>query len=236
MKNGFTLLEMLLVVAIIGVLTVLLTVEGTDLVEGGQSVATQSDLRTLEAAVFQYELDHHQLPASGTRYTPDPVADAEWIQAVEDRLVADGHLAADYAGILPYFEEVDPVLGEYLGNKGGVSDYLVVASGAPLWEGYLLSKDVKPLGKGTRGVAVLPPNGLFLAHSPGAPSGGGGSVSFSTIETLSLGHDHSAALKSDGTLWTWGHGGYGQLGHGNSSDRNTPTQVGSDSDWVGVSL
>lgn len=32
-----------------------------------------------------------------------------------------------------------------------------------------------------------------------------------------------AALDSTGQLWTWGYNGYGQLGHGDTSDRNIPT-------------
>ena len=33
------------------------------------------------------------------------------------------------------------------------------------------------------------------------------------------------ATKTDGTLWTWGHNGYGQLGHGNDTNVSSPTQV-----------
>jgi alpha-tubulin suppressor-like RCC1 family protein len=30
---------------------------------------------------------------------------------------------------------------------------------------------------------------------------------------VSCGGIHTAAIKTDGTLWTWGYGGYGQLGN-----------------------
>ncbi len=36
---------------------------------------------------------------------------------------------------------------------------------------------------------------------------------------------HSVALKSDGTVWTWGYNGDGQLGDGTNTNRNTPIQV-----------
>jgi alpha-tubulin suppressor-like RCC1 family protein len=36
---------------------------------------------------------------------------------------------------------------------------------------------------------------------------------------------HSMALKSDGTVWTWGENNSGQLGDGTTIDRGTPTQV-----------
>jgi alpha-tubulin suppressor-like RCC1 family protein len=43
-----------------------------------------------------------------------------------------------------------------------------------------------------------------------------------------------AAIKSDGTLWTWGKNYHGSLGQGDTSARLTPTQVGSDKTWISV--
>jgi len=45
---------------------------------------------------------------------------------------------------------------------------------------------------------------------------------------------HSIALKTNGTIWTWGKNGYGQLGLGDYTNRNTPSQIGTDSDWSAV--
>ncbi|MHB1127541.1 MAG: RCC1 domain-containing protein [Bacillota bacterium] len=39
------------------------------------------------------------------------------------------------------------------------------------------------------------------------------------------GGSHSVALKSDGTVWTWGYNYYGQLGDGTTTDKYTPVQV-----------
>lgn len=46
----------------------------------------------------------------------------------------------------------------------------------------------------------------------------------------------SAAIKSNGTLWTWGPNDDGRLGLGDTTDRLVPTQVGTDTDWVTVSI
>ena len=43
-----------------------------------------------------------------------------------------------------------------------------------------------------------------------------------------------AAIKTDGTLYTWGYNVRGQLGLGDTVNRDEPTQVGSDTDWAAV--
>ena len=43
------------------------------------------------------------------------------------------------------------------------------------------------------------------------------------------------AIKTDGTLWTWGYNGYGQLGDGSTTTRSSPVQVGALTDWLQVS-
>ena len=50
----------------------------------------------------------------------------------------------------------------------------------------------------------------------------------------SNGGNHSAGIRSDGTLWTWGTGSSGQLGLGTTSDRYVPTPVGNLNTWVEV--
>jgi alpha-tubulin suppressor-like RCC1 family protein len=42
------------------------------------------------------------------------------------------------------------------------------------------------------------------------------------------GSTHSAGILSDGTLWTWGHNNYGQLGNGNNTDALKAVQVNLD--------
>lgn len=42
------------------------------------------------------------------------------------------------------------------------------------------------------------------------------------------------AIKTDGTLWTWGNNTYGGLGQNDRINRSSPVQVGSDTDWSQV--
>jgi len=54
--------------------------------------------------------------------------------------------------------------------------------------------------------------------------------------SVSGGHEHTAAIKSDGTLWAWGNNDWGNLGDQTYTDRLVPTQEASQStNWSLVS-
>lgn len=45
------------------------------------------------------------------------------------------------------------------------------------------------------------------------------------VRDVSAGSSHSAAITSDGELYTWGLGEYGRLGHGDAYTNNKPKLV-----------
>ena len=45
---------------------------------------------------------------------------------------------------------------------------------------------------------------------------------------------HTFAIKTDGTLWAWGYGGYGQLGLQNTTSYSSPKQVGLLTNWLSI--
>ncbi len=47
---------------------------------------------------------------------------------------------------------------------------------------------------------------------------------------------YTCALKDPGSFWCWGLNASGKLGDGTTTNRNLPTQVGSDTDWVAFSM
>ncbi|WP_250255376.1 T9SS type A sorting domain-containing protein [Chryseobacterium sp. Marseille-Q3244] len=53
-------------------------------------------------------------------------------------------------------------------------------------------------------------------------------------ESVSAGNYHSVGLKTDGTLWTWGKNGAGQLGDGTTNTRITPKQIGTGNNWMKI--
>lgn len=53
---------------------------------------------------------------------------------------------------------------------------------------------------------------------------------------ISAANHYSLGIKSDGTLWSWGHkNGYGSIGIMSSNNISIPTQVGTDNNWKEIS-
>ena len=57
-----------------------------------------------------------------------------------------------------------------------------------------------------------------------------------TYTAIAAGVNHSIGLDADGNLWTWGYGGFGQLGNGNTNggDVTAPAQVTTDTTFARV--
>jgi hypothetical protein len=56
----------------------------------------------------------------------------------------------------------------------------------------------------------------------------------STWQSVNAAGYVSAAIRTDGSLWTWGNNHVGQLGNGTTSTQNTPVQVGTGATWQRV--
>jgi YD repeat-containing protein len=68
--------------------------------------------------------------------------------------------------------------------------------------------------------------------SPGTTAGAG----TTWCQTSAGGYYHTTAIKTDGTLWTWGGNNYGQLGDGTINPRSSPvTTAGAGTTWCQVS-
>jgi alpha-tubulin suppressor-like RCC1 family protein len=59
--------------------------------------------------------------------------------------------------------------------------------------------------------------------------------SLSNWSVVSCGYAHSAAIKTNSTLWTWGYNADGELGTSNTTNRSSPVQVGALSGWKQIS-
>jgi alpha-tubulin suppressor-like RCC1 family protein len=55
-----------------------------------------------------------------------------------------------------------------------------------------------------------------------------------TWSRVAAGNAFSVAVKTDGTLWSWGFNNTGQLGLGDTASRSDPVQVGALATWANV--
>ena len=74
-------------------------------------------------------------------------------------------------------------------------------------------------------------NSTVSRSSPGTTAGGGNNWCQTSLSGV-----HAAAIKTDGTLWTWGSNSVGQLGDNSTVSRSSPgTTAGGGTTWCQVS-
>ncbi|MDR1329037.1 MAG: hypothetical protein LBK23_05505 [Oscillospiraceae bacterium] len=130
------------------------------------------------------------------------------------------------------------VLASVSGADAGGESSLAVKTDGTLWTWG--DNTSGQLGDGTRTTRLEPVK--IMDSVTAAASGGATQSSYTTVQTdtdsaspppavyipFSTTEGHGLALKSDGTLWSWGYNAYGQLGDGSRTTRLAPAQVLSD--------
>jgi len=96
---------------------------------------------------------------------------------------------------------------------GGAREVITLKSDGTVWTWGLNARG--QLGNGTTTDSSKPVQVL----------GPGGTGHLNDIIAVMGGEQHNIALKSDGTVWTWGSNKENQLGDGNATDSSTPVQV-----------
>lgn len=78
--------------------------------------------------------------------------------------------------------------------------------------------------------------GLGNTTDYSSPKQVGALTSWAQVSTSGYGSTQpmTAAIKTDGTLWTWGRNFYGGLGLGNTTNYSSPKQVGALTNWSNV--
>ena len=97
--------------------------------------------------------------------------------------------------------------------------------------------------KGKLGIPPSVPGGGPYPHEPETSPKISSPIQVGTDTTwgkskyhISTGDGFSAAIKTDGTLWTWGNAQYGCLGLNYNSPRSSPTQIGTNTNWEQILL
>jgi alpha-tubulin suppressor-like RCC1 family protein/uncharacterized protein YfaP (DUF2135 family) len=143
---------------------------------------------------------------------------------------SDGQLGD---GTIPIINESSPI------RIGSVSNWQNVSAGANHTMAIQSDGTLWAWGSNEYGKLAVPVNYNNNKCSPTRIA------TFSNWKSVSAGSQHTVAIKSDGTLWSWGDNFYGQLGEGpvryfyagpvNYIDRDSPTKIGTRMDWQSVS-
>jgi len=111
-----------------------------------------------------------------------------------------------------------------LGSPGQANHTAAIKSDGTLWT----------WGRNDNGQLALPGAAEFFP-TLGSRSSPVQVGSDTTWKLVSCGYKATAAIKTNGTLWTWGRNISGQLGVNDRVARSSPTQVGSDTTWSSIS-
>ncbi len=120
-NKGFTLIEMLLVMVIIGFLSAILVMRATDYSTEAKTKAVKADLHTLKTAVEAYAINNGQTPEDGK---------------IEDALTSETNRLVDEVPTDPFGT------GDYGYDTDGTNAYYVIYSVGP-------DGNAKPLTAGT---------------------------------------------------------------------------------------
>jgi alpha-tubulin suppressor-like RCC1 family protein len=114
-------------------------------------------------------------------------------------------------------------------TAGGGSDWSIIRAGGA--HNAAIKTDNTLWTWGGNGCGQLGNGTITDRSSPGTTAGGG-----TNWASVSGGSSHTAGVKKDGTLWTWGGNGNGRLGDGTITDRSSPgTTAGGGTNWSLVS-
>jgi len=75
-------------------------------------------------------------------------------------------------------------------------------------------------------------NGADTVEPTSSPVQVGSDTNWAIVTASSEGN--VLALKTNGTIWSWGRGANGGLGHGDVANRSVPTQIGSSTTWTDI--
>ena len=116
-------------------------------------------------------------------------------------------------------------------TAGGGTDWSQVSAGGYHTAAIKTDGTLWTWGNNTYG--RLGDNTTTTRSSPITTAGGG--TNWKEVSTGVYG-SHTAAVKTDGTLWTWGYNALGRLGTGNLTSRSSPgTTAGGGTNWSQVS-
>ncbi|MFA5643782.1 MAG: prepilin-type N-terminal cleavage/methylation domain-containing protein [Candidatus Paceibacterota bacterium] len=207
--NAFTLIELLIVVAIIGILAAIIFAMANSAQAGARDGRRQSELSQTKKALQAYYLQNGRYPTTtvdGISLEVDNDTAGTFSQAMK---------SSGYMSIIPrdpkYTADGDFAY-KYIATT---TDTFTLCAKTEVSDGY---------------VCIDQTSGGGIAFSDEPPVdfggwGGGSGGGFVSVIQASNGDGHNCALKSDNTVWCWGSNANGNLGINNTTQQLTPVQV-----------
>jgi alpha-tubulin suppressor-like RCC1 family protein len=110
-------------------------------------------------------------------------------------------------------------------GPGGVGYLTDVVAISTYGECFAVKSDGTVWAWGPNDHGQLGDNTTIERHAPVQVVGPGGIGFLTDVKAIANGWLHTVVLKNDGTVWAWGHNGYGQIGDNTTTQRSTPVQV-----------
>jgi general secretion pathway protein G len=126
---GFTLLEMMIVIAIIGLLIALVIPSVTEKIQHGKQVATMHDMSTIANACIEYLTENNEAPAAQIQNGP-LTPDCDFIKALTQKHLTTCPTKDKWGN--PFIVYSGEAVAEFSGfSKGlaGKSDFLIISYG-----------------------------------------------------------------------------------------------------------
>jgi prepilin-type N-terminal cleavage/methylation domain-containing protein len=209
-KKGFTLIEMLIVVAIIGVL-VLIFAPSFNVFNKANGTSLNGKSKSVSNAVFQYMADNNNAYPFLVQPSPGPsstggIALTDFTTP-DDLATLIGSTASGTARLsgvtdtttltdklLPFLYKIDPTLiGKYLkGSTFATGDYLMVVNdikNAAYVPGGLANPTIAPNATASAGSATLPTASYYVAYTWVGPNGQTKSSAIAPAQAITLGQN-----------------------------------------------
>jgi prepilin-type N-terminal cleavage/methylation domain-containing protein len=215
-QRGFTIVELLIVIVVIGILAAITIIAYNGVVSSAAEATLKSDLRNVQAQVAGAKETEGSYPADTSTFVASPGTVYEYDADETSYCIT---ASSEAAGVSFYFDSSAGVIaqGTCPGHSGigGVQSGLALASGNT-HSCQLDSGNAYCWGYGPSGEMGV---GVSQTATP-LPVTTSGVLSGRTVTQIS----RTCAL-ADGQVFCWGPGGFGQLGDGLGTSSSTPVAV-----------
>ena len=128
-REGFTLLELIVVVAVVGILATLITPRIIEKIQDGKQLGTMQDMRTIAKACLEYAAINDEAPAAGIQNGPLSTGN-EFITTITERQLAICPVNDKWGN--PYIIYTGVAVASFSGmdaGKIGKGDCLIISRG-----------------------------------------------------------------------------------------------------------